>query len=257
MIRASIRRFNAALEVMQAPTWAPARLKVLVAATQVIRRSAISGAAAMVGVCLAPSKTRSQWISSETRIRSCSAQKAASARISSADQTVPPGLCGLQKNTTLVRGVSLRAQRIEVHGVATVGLDQLRIEDAPLVGEDDPAERMIGGREDHHLVAGRAHRLQDEAQPGDDAGRRAHPGRVDAQAVPARHPIRERGRPGARIGVVAVGGALDLGRQRLRHAGRRGEIHVRDPHRDRIRRVDAREPAPCCPTWTRACRGAR
>ena len=27
-------------------------------------------------------------------------------RISSTDQTVPPGLCGLQKNTTLVRGVS-------------------------------------------------------------------------------------------------------------------------------------------------------
>ena len=91
----------------QAPTWAPARLKVLVAATVVIRRSAISGAAAMVGVCLAPAKTRSQWISSDTRIRSCSAQNLASARISSGDQTVPPGLCGLQKNTTLVRGVSL------------------------------------------------------------------------------------------------------------------------------------------------------
>ena len=106
-IRASRRLFNAAFEVTQAPTWAPARLKVLVAATQVIRRSAISGAAVMVGVCLAPSKTRSQWISSETRIRSCSAQKAASARSSSADQTVPPGLCGLQRKTTFVRGVSL------------------------------------------------------------------------------------------------------------------------------------------------------
>ena len=49
MIRASRRRFSAALEVKHAPTWAPARLKVLVAATQVIRRSAISGAAAMRG----------------------------------------------------------------------------------------------------------------------------------------------------------------------------------------------------------------
>ena len=48
---------------------------------------------------------RSQWISSETRIKSRSVQKDASARISSADHTVPPGLCGLQKNTTFVRGV--------------------------------------------------------------------------------------------------------------------------------------------------------
>ena len=105
-IRASSFFFSAAFEVMQAPTWAPARLKVLVAATQVIRRSAISGAAIIVGVCLAPAKTRSQWISSDTRIRSRSAQTAASARSSSADQQVPPGLCGLHRNTTLVRGVS-------------------------------------------------------------------------------------------------------------------------------------------------------
>ena len=33
----------------------------------------------------------------------------ASARISSTDQTVPPGLCGLQKNTIFVRGVSFAA----------------------------------------------------------------------------------------------------------------------------------------------------
>src|ERR1700738_3664378 len=103
-MRASSFAFNTGLDVKQAPTWAPARLKVLVAATQVIRRSTISGAAVRVGVCFAPFSTRSQWISSDTRIRLRSAQKLASARISSADQTVPPGLCGLQKNTILVRG---------------------------------------------------------------------------------------------------------------------------------------------------------
>src|ERR1700712_2442008 len=104
MIRASSFFLNSGLEVKQAPTWAPARLKVLVAATQVIRRSAISGAADSVGVCLVPPSNRSQWISSDTRIKLRSAQKVASARISSTDQTLPPGLCGLQKNTIFVRG---------------------------------------------------------------------------------------------------------------------------------------------------------
>ena len=257
MIRASMRRFSAAFEVTHAPTWAPARLKVLVAATQVIRRSAISGAAAIVGVCLAPSKTRSQWISSETRIRSCSAQKAASARISSADQTVPPGLCGLQKKTTLVRGVSLRAQRIEIHGVAAIGLDQLRIENAPLVGDNDPAEGMIGGREDDDLVAGRAHGLKDETQPGDDPGRRAHPARVDPQAMPTRHPIRERRRPAAGVGVVAVEWRARSRRRALpsRPAARRNPCRQPTSGSHPARRCP--RAAPCCPTSRRACRGAR
>jgi hypothetical protein len=44
-MHASSLRFNVAFDVMHAPTCAPARLKVFVAATHVIRRSAISGAA--------------------------------------------------------------------------------------------------------------------------------------------------------------------------------------------------------------------
>ena len=102
----------------------------------------------------------------------------------------------------------LLAQGGEVHGVAAVGLDQLRIEDAPLVGQDDAAEGVIGGREDDDLVAGGGGRLQDEAEPRHDAGRRADPVGIHAQAMPAGHPIRERGRPAAGVGVVAVGGAL-------------------------------------------------
>ena len=141
----------------------------------------------------------------------------------------------------------LLAQRGEVHGVAAVGLDQLRIEDAPLVGQDDAAEGVIGGREDDDLVAGGGGRLQDEAEPRHDAGRRADPVGIHAQAMPAGHPIRERGRPAAGVGVVAVGGARNLGRERFRHARRRGEIHVRDPHRDRVGRVDAREPGHVVP----------
>src|SRR3978361_458972 len=99
-IRASSLRLISLFDVTQAPTCAPARLKVLVAATQVIRRSVTSGAAVKVGGCLAPGKTRSQWISSETKIKSCSMQKVASSRNSCGDQTVPPGLCGLHRKTT-------------------------------------------------------------------------------------------------------------------------------------------------------------
>ena len=82
-----------------------------------------------------------------------SAQKLASARISSDDQTVPPGLCGLQKNTILVRGVSFLRERIEVHLVAALTLHQLRVEDAAVVGENDLAEGVIGRWKHHDLVA--------------------------------------------------------------------------------------------------------
>ena len=104
----------------QAPTWAPARLKVLVAATQVIRRSAISGAAVMVGVCLAPANTRSQWISSETRIRSCSAQK----RRQRAELVRRPGgaagIVRAAQEHDLGPRRQLAAQRVEVHRVAAL-----------------------------------------------------------------------------------------------------------------------------------------
>ena len=84
----------------------------------------------------------------------------------------------------------LAAQRIEIHRVAACGLDKLRIENAPLVGDNDLAEGVIGRRKDHDLVAGRADRLKDETESGHDAGRRTDPARVDPQTVAARHPIR-------------------------------------------------------------------
>ena len=210
-MRASSRCFNAAFEVTHAPTWAPARLKVLVAATQVIRRSAISGAAVIVGVCLAPSKTRSQWISSDTRIRSCSTQNARQRAKLVGRPDGAAGIVRAAKKNDLRARRQLGAQRIEIHRVAAIGLDKLRIEDAPLIGDDDPAEGVIGRRKDDDLVAGLAHRLQDQTEPGDDAGRRAHPARIDPQAMAARHPIGERRRPAAGVGVIAVDGALDLG----------------------------------------------
>ena len=59
----------------------------------------------------------------------------------------------------------LAAQRIEIHRVAPLGLDKLRIENAPLVGDNDLAKGVIGGRKDDDLVAGRADGLKDEAEP--------------------------------------------------------------------------------------------
>jgi hypothetical protein len=133
----------------------------------------------------------------------------------------------------------LGLEPVEVHHVAAVGFDELGVEDAAAVGNDDAAEGVIGGREDDDLVAGLAHGLEGEAEAGDDAGRRAHPARIDRQLVPARQPIGERLGPGAGIGVVAVDAALDHLLERGGDARRGGKIHVRDPHRNRVWRRDA------------------
>ena len=128
----------------------------------------------------------------------------------------------------------LAAQRIEIHRVAACGLDKLRVDNAPLVGHNDLAEGVIGGRKDHDLVAGRTDGLKDETEPRHDAGRRADPARVHLQTVAARHPIHQRCGPASGVGVIAVGGSLNLGGERRRHARGRGEVHVRNPHRNRI-----------------------
>ena len=114
-------------------------------------------------------------------------------RNSSADQTVPPGLCGLHKNTTLVRGVSLARKRIKIHRVAPSDLDKLYIENAPLIGGNDPAKGMIGRRKDNNLIARLAHGLKDEAKPGNDPRRWADPGRIQLQAMATLHPIGQSG----------------------------------------------------------------
>ena len=72
-----------------------------------------------------------------------------------------------------------RAQGVEIHHVAALTLDQLRIEDASVVGQNDPAERMIDWREYHDLVTRFADGLQDEAQPRHDTRSLAHPRRIE------------------------------------------------------------------------------
>ena len=135
----------------------------------------------------------------------------------------------------------LGLERVEIHRVAAVGFDELGVENAPAVVDDDAAEGVIGGREDDDLVAGLADGLERQAEAGDDARRRANPGRIDRQLVAARQPIGERRGPGAGVGVVAMDAALDDLLERGSDARRRREIHVRDPHRDRVGRRDAGE----------------
>ena len=156
----------------------------------------------------------------------------------------PDGTAGIvraaQEDDAALRR-QLCAHRIEVHDVATVGLDELDIEDAAVVGGDDLAEGVIGRREQDDFVAGLGDRLQDEAESRNDARCRAHPGRVDVQAVAAPHPSSEGFAPGAGVGVVAVNAARDFGSECFGDAGWACEVHVGDPHGDRIWRGDARE----------------
>jgi hypothetical protein len=183
-------------------------LKVFVAATVVMRRSAISGAATSANLRRRPHRA---------------------ARIVRAAE-----------EHDLAARRQLLAQGIEVHDVAATGLDQLRVENAPLVGEDDPAKGVVHGRKHDDLVARRAHRLQDQAEPGHDPWRLADPGGVDVQAMATRHPFGKRGRPAARVGVVTIHALGVHLRQSFRHARRCGKIHVRHPHRDGVGRFDAR-----------------
>ena len=135
----------------------------------------------------------------------------------------------------------LRAQRVEVHQVAAVGLDELCVEDAPVVCRDDLAEGVIGWRKEHDLVTGLGDRLQDEAEPRDYARRRGDPSGIERQLMATQQPLAERFGPAPGIGVVAVDTAIHHLPQRLGDAGRRRKIHVRDPHRDGVGRGDARQ----------------
>ena len=84
----------------------PGRLKVLLGDMSVTVRAAASSETLAVGTCPSPSRSRSQWISSEHSTRSWRRQKSATASSSSRRHTRPSGLWGLQKTKTRVSGVS-------------------------------------------------------------------------------------------------------------------------------------------------------
>ena len=68
------------------------------------------------------------------------------------------------KENDLRLGRQLCAEGGQVHAVAAVGLDKLRIENTSPIGQDDPAESVIGRREDDDLIPGGGERLKDETQ---------------------------------------------------------------------------------------------
>ena len=78
-------------------TPSPAILNVFVGAVQVREIFAISSDNVAVGVCTYPPRTRSAWISSETMRMLFSRQISATWDNSSWVQTLPTGLCGLQR----------------------------------------------------------------------------------------------------------------------------------------------------------------
>ena len=84
----------------------PGRLKVFDGDIRVTIRSPSSGAASAAGTCALSSRIRSQWISSLTSTRSCRRQSSTTVATSSRLQTRPSGLCGWQKRSTRVSGVT-------------------------------------------------------------------------------------------------------------------------------------------------------
>jgi hypothetical protein len=85
----------------------PGTLNVLLGAMKVAVLAVSPGATTPMGSCTAPgSRRRSQWISSEQRNRSCCAQNSATLVSSARVQTRATGLCGWQKRSTFVRGVT-------------------------------------------------------------------------------------------------------------------------------------------------------
>ena len=93
--------FISALGKMVVLVCKPARLKVLVAETQVMVCSAISGERAAVGVWCLPWKIRSEWISSETSRVPFSMHSSAIFFRSEGSHTSPNGLWGLHSRKML------------------------------------------------------------------------------------------------------------------------------------------------------------
>src|SRR5262249_54821297 len=96
---------------------------------------------------------------------------------------------------SLCAGSQPFTERIEVHNVTALSLHKLCIENLPLIGKNNAAERVIGRRKDDNLIARLADGLKDEAQPGNDTRDRAYPPRLDAQAMPLCHPLAKRSCP--------------------------------------------------------------
>ena len=111
--------------------------------------------------------------------------------------------------------------------------------DVAAIRFDNAMEGVICRGEDDDMVARFADRLQDEAERGDDARRVADPARIDLHAVAALQPPGACLPPGF-VGVaISIDAVLDSAMQRFLDRKRRLEIHVGDPHRNGVGRIEA------------------
>ncbi|MPM98115.1 hypothetical protein SDC9_145296 [bioreactor metagenome] len=125
-------------------------------------------------------------------------------------------------------------QPLEVHRVSSVFIfKRVFGDDAPSFA-DRPVERHINGRLDYYLVAGLSESHHREGESGDDARSPAH--RLAAEFPAVVFPLPGADRVAQRVGDhrVAKRALVDLLMDRLQHLGRRGEIHIGDPHRQQI-----------------------
>jgi hypothetical protein len=132
-----------------------------------------------------------------------------------------------------------RRERVQVHDVPPVALDERRLEDRPAVGPQHPVERVVDRREHDHGVVGLGEGLQAERDSGDQPVGGGDGGRVHLPAVAPRHPAGDRRVVFAVVAEVAVDPVRHRRRQGGVHRRRRAEVHVGDPHRQRVVRREA------------------
>lgn len=119
----------------------------------------------------------SQWISSETTTTPRRSQIAASRRSVSSGQTMPAGLCGLERSSSRAVVVQKGFELLEVHFVAVARAPQRVADHAASHLFGDQPEGVVDGRLDDHLVARTGKCQHCHADTLDDAGNEAHPRR--------------------------------------------------------------------------------
>ncbi len=99
-------------------------------------------------------------------------------------------------------------------------------------------ERRVDRRDRQHGLAGRGERVAGEVQSRHDARQPHDPLAVDAPAVATLEVGDDRLDQGVGHQRVAEDAVSCAGRERLDHLRRRGEVHVRDPQRQRVAGVE-------------------
>ena len=143
--------------------------------------------------------------------------------------------------------VDLLRQAVQVHFVAALDLPQRAFDQLAVVGPHRVGEHVVDRREDDDPVAGFRIGLNGHAEGVHQPVRVLHPAGLDLPAVPGLQPVGQGGLIFARIPEIAVNAVLGQPHDRLIDRRRRGEVHIRNPHRDCVvcrMRQDISDPVP-------------